>query len=396
LFSPTDAAHRRRAPARLIALWALGFRVCSALLAFLASVSFPDYQNQRFTMWGRSNPFWDPFVRYDSGWYLAIARSGYVYVPDGRSNIAYFPVYPLLMRYIGRIFGRAPADFYLAGILISWSAFVLAAVALYHLASLDLPRRRAERAPLFAAIFPFAFFFGVVYTESLFLLLIVVCFYCFRTRQWAIGGIAGGLATATRVNGILMLPALALIAWRAAEPNARDRIRAANGLLLVASGVVIYSLFVYRLTTIPGGSHNPLEWAVTLERWGYYPGGAPWTPLLRLVSNLLVRPYAYLTGDPMAPYDTLNGLAALAVVATLPFVWRRLGAAYGLFVAANLWLPLSSGQFEGLGRYCSVMFPFFIWLATIRSRPVLTAVGTVCLLLYGICLSLFANVHPLF
>src|SRR5207248_7762736 len=122
-----------------------------------------------------------------------------------------------------------------------------------------------------------------------------------------------------------------------------------------------YSLFVYRLTSVEGGSHNPLEWAATLERWSYYPGGAPWTPLVRLMSNLIVRPYAYLAGDAMAPYDTLNGVAALAVLGSVPFVWRRLGAGYGLYVLVNLWLPLSSGQLEGLGRYCAVMFPFFIW-----------------------------------
>ena len=32
----------------------------------------------------------------------------------------------------------------------------------YYLARLDLPRRRAERAVLLTAIFPFAFFFGVI------------------------------------------------------------------------------------------------------------------------------------------------------------------------------------------------------------------------------------------
>ena len=31
--------------------------------------------------------------------------------------------------------------------------------------------------------------------------------------------------------------------------------------------------------------------------------------------------------------------------------------AYGFFMLLNLWLPLSSGAFEGMGRYCSVLFP---------------------------------------
>ena len=46
-------------------------------------------------------------------------------------------------------------------------------------------------------------------------------------------------------------------------------------------------------------------------------------------------------------------------------------------MAVNLWLPLSSGQVEGLGRYVAVMFPLFIWLATIRSRRLYTGIAVV-------------------
>jgi hypothetical protein len=98
----------------------------------------------------------------------------------------------------------------------------------------------------------------------------------------------------------------------------------------------------------------------------------------------------------MAPYDTLNGLTALLFVAATPFVWRRLGAGYGLLMLANLWLPLSSGQYEGLGRYCSVMFPFFIWLASIRSRFVFLAAVVVSATLYTLCLAFFTTIRPIF
>jgi hypothetical protein len=305
-------------------------------------------------------------------------------------------VYPLLMRYIGRAFGRSPGDLFLGGIIVSWTSFVVSMVAIYHLASLDLPRRRAERAAWFTAIFPFAFFFGVVYSESTYLMFAVLTFYCFRTQRWIAGGLCGAFATASRVNGILMLPALAWIAWRTAEKTSRDRALAAIGLLLVTVGVGWYSLYVYRLTALPGGSHNPFEWAAAIRRWGYYPGGLPWTAPFHLLQLLVTRPYSYLAGDRIAPYDTLNGLTGILFLIAVPFVWRRLGAAYGLFMLANLWLPLSSGVFEGVGRYCAVMFPCFIWLASLRSRVVLAGVCVAFATLYTLCLALFTNVHPLF
>ena len=180
-----------RHPAIRIALFALAFRLASAVLAFLENVVFPLNQPETFTMLGRTSPFWDTFTRYDSGWYYQVARNGYQFVVGGPAvglgkvgKIAYFPLYPLLMRWVGRLFGQTAADVYRGGIVVSWTAFVLAMIGLYYLARLDIPSRRAERAVLLAAVFPFAFFFGVVYTESLFLLLTVTTFYAFRTRHW--------------------------------------------------------------------------------------------------------------------------------------------------------------------------------------------------------------------
>jgi hypothetical protein len=224
----------------------------------------------------------------------------------------------------------------------------------------------------------------------LFLLLTVLSFYTFRSRRWILGGIVGGFATATRVNGLLMLPALAWMAFRTAEPTPSDRTLSLLGLLLVVGGASAYSLYVYHI------SGNPFEWAASLTRWGYHPGGAPWTAPVRLVQHLVTHPYLYLTSDPMAPYDTLYGATGILFVAAIPFVWWRFGAGYGLFMLLNLWLPLSSGVFEGMGRYCSVLFPCFIWLATVRSRTVSTAIVVLFALLYTLGLALFTTIHPIF
>jgi hypothetical protein len=402
-----DPASRRDAPVHValrIAGFATAFRLFSAVLALLSNIVFPDYRPEQFTVWGSTSPFWDAFARHDSGWYWQIARYGYTggasaYVPGGRSGIAYFPAYPLLMRYVGRAVGRRPADLYIGGLLVSWAAFVLAMIGIYYLARLDLPPRRAERAAILTAIFPFAFVFGAVYSEALFLAATLACFYFFRTRRWVLGGLCGALATATRVNGIMMWPALAWIAWRGLgtgeEPGTggearHDRRWAVLGLLLVGAGIGSYSLYVYRL------SGNPFEWAATIQRWGYYPGGSPFTVFFGLGRALLTHPYAFLAREPMAPYDSLNGLAALACAVSVPFIWLRFGAGYGLFMAANLWLPLSSGQVEGMGRYSAVMFPLFIWLASLRSRAAFIPTVIVFAMLYTLCLALFTNIHPLF
>jgi hypothetical protein len=385
-----QSAIRNPQSAIRIAAGALGIRLLSALLALLINLSFPLHQREQFTVFGTTSPFWDTFARYDSGHFEGIAWSGYRPTAGGRSNIAFFPVYPLLMRAVGRLFGRQHATLYIAGIAVSWACFVLAMVALYHLARLDLPPPRAERAVLLTMIFPFSFFYGVVYSESTFLLFAVLAFYWFRTRRWILGGVCGGLATATRVPGILLLVPLAWLAWQHAEPNRRDRAAAALGLVLAASGFGAYCIYVYQLTG------DPLEWAATLQRWGYYPGGSPWMPPIVLLRRLATEPYRYLTTERMAVYDTLYGVTGMLFMLSIPFVWRRFGAASGLFMLLNLWLPFSSGAFEGIGRYCSVLFPCFIWLASLRSRIVFPALVVCFAMFYTLGLALFVTIHPLF
>lgn len=354
------------------------------------NIAFPLDQPRQLTVFPGPSAFWDPFARYDSGWYEGIARNGYHHAPGGRSNIAFFPVYPMLMRYVGRLFGRYHAAFYFGGIVVSWVSFVAGMVALYYLARLDLSRRHAERAVLLTAVFPFAFFFGVVYSEATFLLFTVLAFRGFRTRHWMLGGLCAAAAIATRTPAIVMWPALAWIAWRTALPGGRDRLMAALGLILATAGFVWYSAFIYQLTG------NAFEWAATLQRWNYRVGGSPLRSVTELVRTLTTHPYAFVAGTRMGLYDTLYGATGIAFLLSVPFVWYRFGAGYGLFVLLNLMVPLSSGVFEGLGRYCSVLFPVFIWLASVRSQFCATAILVVFAMFYTLGLALFTTIHPIF
>jgi hypothetical protein len=381
----------------LVAGGAVAFRVLSAVVAFISRVAFPaaNQAADSQSVFGATRAFWDIFARWDAGWYFQIAYDGYHgYAPGGRSAIGFFPAYPLLMRYVGRLFGRSQADLYYGGIVVSWVAFVVAMIALYKIARLDVEGDEAKRAVLLAMVFPFAFFFGVVYTESLFLAATLGAFFFFRTRRWILGGLCGALATATRVNGILMWPALAWIAFRSlrsgGKPGSREQISVLVALLLVPAGIGLYSFYIYHLTG------HLFEWKTAIEYWGYYPGGTPWTAFVRLVQDLMQRPIVYIATVHNAPYDTLNGVTALLFVAAIPFVWLRFGTAYGLLMAANLWLPLSSGLFEGLGRYCSVLFPFFIWLGSLRWRPVYMPAIVAFAVLYTLCMAIFTNIQPLY
>ena len=372
-------------------LLVVALRVVTALVAFLVNVTFPLDRPEQFTMLAETHYFWDPFTRYDSGWYFGIASEGYRWVQGGRNNLAFFPAYPWLMGGLGRVFGGTQGDVYFAGIVVSWVASVAAAGFVYATARLDLTPERAWQAALLTFVFPFAFFFGLVYSEALFLLGLSAAIYGLRTRRWGLGAAAGALMTATRVNGVMAVPALIWLAWRAAGPDAAARQRALLAGVATSAGFVGYCGYNWLLTG------DPFEWYRAITRWGYYPGTTvAANPLVAFVTKLTTRPYEFLVNEHAAPYDVLHGLFPLLIVATLPFLWRRLGGGYALLIVANLALPLSSGQFEGLGRYCAVLFPFQIWVADATPdawRPLVFAGYG---LLYGLALALFTTLHPLF
>ena len=75
---------------------------------------------------------------------------------------------------------------------------------------------------------------------------------------------------------------------------------------------------------------------------------------------------------------------------------RRIGAAYVVHMALNLWLPLSSGVFEGVGRYCAVLFPFYFVMATARPFIVRKSMLVASAALYMLCMALWVNLHPIF
>ena len=113
-------------------------------------------------------------VRWDALAYLHIAQNGYTKA----SYTVFFPMYPLLIRLFGAVFGSNVA----AAMLISAVSFVLGLRLLYRLTELELDSRAADAAVLLLAFAPMSLFFTAAYTESLFLALSVGAFYAARRR----------------------------------------------------------------------------------------------------------------------------------------------------------------------------------------------------------------------
>jgi Gpi18-like mannosyltransferase len=376
---------------------ALGIRLASAAIAYVAVVSGRPYEPARenqadFELF--DEPFWNTFTRYDAGWYVSIARFGYVARPHGQSNIAFFPAYPVLMRGVrdALLVSVRPRrlSWYLAGALVSWGCFAAALLLFYALARLDLDEGSAQRAVLYLSIFPGAFYFGEVYSESLFLLVTLASVYGFRKGRFLLGGLFGALACLTRVNGLFALPALALAGWPEARQQERGPAKLCGGLALAAAGLGAFCLFDY------WSFGNAFEWAAIIQRsWDYNPGGSPWSAYTTLLGQLFSWSPVRMLPSPDPPCALLNGTAGLLMVAAVPFVWFRLGPAYAVFMLANLWVPLSSGALEGLARYTAVLFPFSLVISLHRNRAFHAAAMIAFSMFYALLLVMVTLGYPL-
>ena len=359
--------------------------------AFFANLLFPPARPRPFPMPFQSASFAETFAAWDSGWYFDIAQRGYYWNPSGQSSLAFFPLYPMLMRAVAWPFGGSDRALWTAGIVLSYSCLFLGLLGLHRLTAGTFgDRETARRTVLYVAVFPFAYFFTQVYTESLFLLMSVSAVAAAVAARWGWAGVFGALAALTRPNGILILVPLGFLAL-AGRPRLAVLARRAAALALVPLGFGAFCAFAYRL------SGDPLGWLHAQARWGYTVGNRPWVELLRLLDGLERHgPYGYFFSDPLGPYYFLHGMVALVFVALAPSIFTRVGPALGAYVAVSLLVPLTGNALEGIGRYAATLFPAFMLLGTITSRRVHEAILIGSALVLSLLASLFAGFYPIY
>ncbi len=297
------------------------------------------------------------WTEWDAGHYLRIATVGYR--PRGLPNddplfIVFFPGYPAVVKVVS----FAVRNLVVSGLLVSAIASVGAGWLLYKLVRLDADHDEAWRAVILLFTFPTAFFLAAPYSEAMFLFAVLATIYAARTNRWARAGLAGVIATATRVAGIAVLPALAYAAMTSGGTlNARVR-----RLILVAvsvSGLAAY-LVINQVV------HHDAFWFLHVQRSHWYQQPVPpWQPVVDAVRELIDG-----QRDPAYTVIFASRLAAFAFAVPVLVVatrWlRRVDAIYGwaalLVVASTSWLI-------SLPRYLLPIYPIFLVEAKLtRSR----------------------------
>lgn len=346
----------------------------------------------------------DAWVRFDGIYFRAIAEYGYA---DASYRIrpeigfpfltAFFPLFSLLIHLVAPLFAN---NYSVASVVVPQALTCCTLLLLFKLITLDFPRSLAWLTILALITFPTSYFLIASYSESLFLLLVVLAFYLYRRGQYLGAGLIGALASATRITGApLLLGAFALntihalrtilrqcfilcprFARRAAQPRgiilrgtlaacrSAERCNAGQGhgqahqapciasLVLIPLGLIAYLLYQWwafgePLLFLQG--HGSSEWSV-----GFDPTGPIKALLLPFATPLK---HAWTSEAFRANY--FNALFFYFALAMLLYGWRRLPLSYSLYALLAVFVPTLIGSLISMPRYVLVSFPMFLSMA---------------------------------
>ena len=294
--------------------------------------------------------------RWDALHYVNLAELGYSgYMEDGKHLfLVFFPLYPWLMRLVSALTGNTMA----AGLLISFLCYAGGCVYLYKLTAWELGRGAARRAVLFLSVFPYAFFFGGIMTESLFLLTTAAGLWYIRRHRWWLAGAIGILAAMTRMHGILLVGAAAAeLVEKRGGFDWKEIGRRLPALLLPVLGTLVYLLLNWQV------AGDPFAFTVMQEHWSQ---GFCWISdtLWYVLQNALSYPTEAVRYQLWIPTILLFPVFfALAVYAR-----KRFRSMYTLYGFVYLVLNYSLSWLLSAGRYLSCALPFFLFAAALTER----------------------------
>lgn len=347
---------------------ALGLYVASRALVWLAALMAVGIAPPaRASNW---------FERWDSFWYLEIARHGYPTVigplsPDRPySPLAFFPLWPMLVRGTGDLLGGHPTvaayllNFLLAGALTLLVRLVFARVT---------DGRTADVAVLLYVFFPGTNVFSAAYSEPLALCLTAGTLLALLHRRWWVAGVLAALAGATRppialaVFAALAWVVLVAVARPAPEERGRRRWRPLVAPLLAPLGLIAFAVYSWRHTG------HPLAWREAEQLFGNQ---------IDFGRSFATDVSGAIAQNVRAPATGLAVLVWLSVAMLIFlgafFVRRRPPALLLIYTVASLAVPATTSALMPKARFLAAAFPLVLPLAGwLRERGRETLLGVV-------------------
>ena len=335
----------------LFLIWKAFLIIC----LFFALNFIPLAQTDRYLGGGLSNYLTNPYLfswaNFDGEHYLSIAIFGYKGLEQ-----AFFPVYPILIHFFSRpdIFNLNTSLFSAVswGLIISNLTFAGSLILLFKLIKFDYPSKIAWLTLILLLVFPTSFYFGALYSESIFLLISLGSFYFARKGNFFLASLLGILSSATRVFGVLLLPAFFLEARIQKVPFKKY-----FWILFIPAGLLAYMTYQWWLVGDPLAFYN-----VQTNVGEHRTSGITLLPQIyfRYLKILLT----YDITSPLYQTILLEFIAGISFL-LLPIYgyFKKVRFSYLAYSLLGFLMTTIHGSFSSVPRYVLVFFPSFLCMA---------------------------------
>lgn len=298
---------------------------------------------------------------FDGVHYLTILQEGY---QGAALTPAFFPVFPLLGKFLNFFIGnRFLAAFFLSN-FFTW----VSALLLFSLVKKEHAKVRWLTIIIFF-VFPTSFFFGAVYNESIFLSFVLGSFLMARKKKWNLASILVVSASATRIVGVLLVPALLVELWSQSSKKNKESFKLFlkknyKTIIIILFGALgLFSYMFYLWKTF----QDPFFFFHLQKSFGagrqstliLYPQVIARTLKILLTARPIdLKYFSYLQ-------DFIAGVGGLII---LLLSYRKIRLSYLVFSLGAFLLPPLTGTLSSMPRYILVCFPVYMYLALLLKK----------------------------
>jgi len=268
-------------------------------------------------------------------------------------------------------------DYFVAGVLVSNICLGVSACFLYRLTAVELGEDRAFDSVAIYLVYPFSVFLVATFTESLFIMLVLMCLTYIKGEKWLVAGIVGMLAALTKSQGIaLFVPAVyEAVMYMIRCKGFRFR---CLGVLFVPVGTFIYLLInkIVQGDFLAFVAHEEAE---------------PWYNVSHWISENLAQHYNMAIDNDtlsMIIYWIQIILYFLGIVALFYGLRKKISTSVIAFGGAYMFLSYLHGWLISGPRYMMSCVTLYIVYAAIDNRyikNVILAASGILVIFYTLC-----------